>query len=110
MKITEFKLKSGITGLLMHDWKSSKLSEYFKTDKIKINSPFNKSFDLESENEENKDIAELSKFGKKLDFKKYTYVSIDSNLKERGLLSDLEIVNSITVTEDNAERRFFKNR
>lgn len=34
MKITEFKLKSGITGLLMHDWKSSKLSEYFKTDKI----------------------------------------------------------------------------
>ncbi|CAF1067136.1 unnamed protein product, partial [Brachionus calyciflorus] len=58
---------------------------------------------LDSENEENKDIAELSKFQKKLDFEKFAYVSIDSNLEARGSLSDLDIFDSITVTEDNAE-------
>ncbi|RNA34388.1 hypothetical protein BpHYR1_042169 [Brachionus plicatilis] len=62
--------------------------------------------DLESECNENDDFKEIWTFEKKLNFEKYAYVSIDSNLPARGSLLDIEIINSISNDENKDDKDF----
>ncbi|RNA38629.1 tigger transposable element-derived 6-like [Brachionus plicatilis] len=47
--------------------------------------------------------AELSTFEKKIDFEKYAYVSVDSNLAARGSLSDLQILNTVATKKEESD-------
>ncbi|RNA23177.1 hypothetical protein BpHYR1_037880 [Brachionus plicatilis] len=94
-----------------HEKKRIKLSSYDDVlksvlcwfEQVQKYTGFNGDFlfgDLESECNENDDFKEIWTFEKKLNFEKYAYVSIDSNLPARGSLSDIKIINSISNAEN----------
>ncbi|RNA14071.1 hypothetical protein BpHYR1_006913 [Brachionus plicatilis] len=72
------------------------LSSIYKIKRAKAG--FNFLFDLDElcKNEEDQ-YKEIASFEKKLDFDKFAYVSIYSNLAARGMLSEAEIVDSMAT-------------